>query len=144
ILAGTRKRDEAPWLRTNCLRQALVVLALGAGRQNFFRLPGTTAPPEVAAVPTARQSRSISQRVGGWFRGMAIRAFSQMRALPEQSAVHIARASDYGDDLAGILHSQYEHFRATVPLHGKRVVLKPNLVEFHRDKVINTNPLVVA
>ena len=27
---------------------------------------------------------------------------------------------------------------AAVPLKGKRVVLKPNLVEYHRDKVINT------
>jgi uncharacterized protein (DUF362 family) len=31
-----------------------------------------------------------------------------------------------------------------VPLAGKRVVLKPNLVEYHRDKVINTDPRVVA
>ncbi len=31
-----------------------------------------------------------------------------------------------------------------MPLKGKRVVLKPNLVEYHRDKVINTNPAVVA
>ncbi len=30
------------------------------------------------------------------------------------------------------------------PLKGKRVVLKPNLVEYHRDKVINTHPHVVA
>ena len=31
-----------------------------------------------------------------------------------------------------------------MPLAGKRVVLKPNLVEYHRDKVINTHPRVVA
>jgi uncharacterized protein (DUF362 family) len=31
-----------------------------------------------------------------------------------------------------------------VPLAGKRVVLKPNLVEYHPDKVINTHPHVVA
>jgi uncharacterized protein (DUF362 family) len=31
-----------------------------------------------------------------------------------------------------------------VPLKGRRVVLKPNLVEYHRDKVINTDPRVVA
>ena len=31
-----------------------------------------------------------------------------------------------------------------MPLPGKRVVLKPNLVEYHRDKVINTNPQFVA
>src|SRR5262249_2434195 len=44
----------------------------------------------------------------------------------------------------GIVRRQYESFRDKVPLKGKRVVLKPNLVEYHRDKVINTNPAVVA
>jgi uncharacterized protein (DUF362 family) len=43
-----------------------------------------------------------------------------------------------------VVQRQYEDFRAKVPLKGKRVVLKPNLVEYHRDKVINTNPNVVA
>jgi len=66
------------------------------------------------------------------------------RALPTNSTVHIARADSYDADLAGILQKQYEHFRATVPLKDKRVVLKPNLVEWHRDKVINTHPQVVS
>jgi uncharacterized protein (DUF362 family) len=43
-----------------------------------------------------------------------------------------------------VLKQQFEHFRAHVPpVAGKRVVLKPNLVEYHRDKVINTHPKVV-
>src|SRR5205823_10580467 len=58
--------------------------------------------------------------------------------------VHIAAAADYDADLADVVRRQYEHFRAKVPLKGRRVVLKPNLVEYHRDKVINTNPKVVA
>ena len=71
-------------------------------------------------------------------------ASSDFRALPAKSAVHIARCADYDADLADILQRQFEHFRAEVPLAGKRVVLKPNLVEYHRDKVINTDPRVVA
>src|SRR5262249_7540862 len=59
------------------------------------------------------------------------------------SRVHIARAADYDADLATILQQQYRHFAQNVPLKGKRVVLKPNLVEFHKDKVINTDPRVV-
>ena len=43
-----------------------------------------------------------------------------------------------------ILQKQFEHFRATVPLKDKRVVLKPNLVEWHRDKVINTDPHFIS
>src|SRR5207245_5735159 len=64
--------------------------------------------------------------------------------MPPQTPVHIAKANDYNADLAGILKRQYEAFRERVPLAGKRVVLKPNLVEYHRDKVINTHPHVVA
>ena len=64
--------------------------------------------------------------------------------MPATSAVHIARAGDYDAPLADILQKQYEHFRAAVPVAGKRVVLKPNLVEYHRDKVINTDPRFVS
>ncbi|HMO35638.1 MAG TPA: DUF362 domain-containing protein, partial [Gemmatales bacterium] len=35
-------------------------------------------------------------------------------------------------------------FRGSVPLRDKRVVLKPNLVEYHPDRVINTNPKVIG
>jgi uncharacterized protein (DUF362 family) len=144
ILAGERQRAETPWLRPNCLRQALVVLALGIARRNFFRLPDTEPSVETIAVGQGGRSPSLPQRVGSWFRGIGVRAFGQLRPLPATSAVHVARAADYDGDLIGVLQRQYEHFRTTVPLKGKRVVLKPNLVEYHRDKVINTNPLVVA
>jgi uncharacterized protein (DUF362 family) len=67
-----------------------------------------------------------------------------MRQPAPQTAVHIAPAADYNADLADVLGRQYEAFRQRVPLAGKRVVLKPNLVEYHRDKVINTHPHVIA
>src|SRR5205823_4851668 len=63
---------------------------------------------------------------------------------PARSAVHIARADNYDADLTAVLAKQYESFREIVPLKDKRIVLKPNLVEYHRDKVINTNPRVVG
>src|SRR5262249_42170192 len=43
-----------------------------------------------------------------------------------------------------LLHNQLATCRQQVPLAGKPVVLKPNLVEYHHDKVINTNPKVVS
>jgi uncharacterized protein (DUF362 family) len=144
ILDGERKRAETPWLRPNCMRQALVAMALGVARRNFFRLPESDAQAEDVPAGQGGRSASLPQRVSSWFRGVALHAFGQLRALPAQSGVHIARADDYAGDLVAVLQRQYEHFRTTVPLNGKRVVLKPNLVEFHRDKVINTNPLVVA
>lgn len=144
IAAAYQKRQQVAWLRPNCLRLALTALALGAERRNFFRLPAEPAAPVEAFAVAPTAGPSLSQRFGTWFRGLAVKAAGQLRPLPQTSAVHVARAADYDADLASILQGQYEHFRAIVPLAGKRVVLKPNLVEYHRDKVINTNPKVVG
>ena len=88
--------------------------------------------------------RPLGQRIKAKCQGLAIQAMTHLRQLEPQSSVHIAPVNDYNADLADVLHRQYEHFRTRVPLAGKRVVLKPNLVEYHRDKVINTHPHVVA
>jgi uncharacterized protein (DUF362 family) len=76
--------------------------------------------------------------------GVRVRVIESLRQPGPEAGVHVADVADYNGDLAGVLGKQYEHFRAQVPLAGKRVVLKPNLVEYHRDKVINTNPHLVA
>jgi uncharacterized protein (DUF362 family) len=75
---------------------------------------------------------------------MAIEAAGRLRPVQSPAAVHIAPIADYNGNLTDVLRRQYESFRAKVPLAGKRVILKPNLVEYHRDKVINTNPHVIA
>jgi uncharacterized protein (DUF362 family) len=76
--------------------------------------------------------------------GLAVKATTQLRQVETPTPVHIAPVSDYSQDIAATLQRQYESFRERVPLKGKRVVLKPNLVEYHRDKVINTHPHVIA
>ena len=68
---------------------------------------------------------------------------NRLKPLPATSAVHIARAESYDEPLAEILARQFEHFRQFVPIRGKRVVLKPNLVEYRHAKVINTDPRVI-
>lgn len=153
ILAADEKRRQTGWLRANCYRQALAALALGVGQRNFFALKSGTSPenranrererPEFSAVSSAR-TPSLFDRAGSWYRRLLLKGASLLRVAPTNSAVHIARAASYDADLAGILQKQYEHFRGTVPLQGKRIVLKPNLVEWHRDKVINTDPRVVS
>ena len=82
-------------------------------------------------------------RVKSKFRGWLVNGLNRARPLPATGAVHIARAESYEAPLADILAKQYEHFRAFVPMKGKRVVLKPNLVEYRREKVINTDPRVI-
>jgi uncharacterized protein (DUF362 family) len=168
ILAAHQTRQQTNWLRAAPMRVALTALALATDQRNFFRLPKEAAREEGGTGDKRQQTRdntagspvsglvsrvsshssprkpALGQRFGSWFRGLAVKAAGSFRPLPDFSAVHIAKAASYSADLAGILQKQFEHFRDRVPLKGKRVVLKPNLVEYHRDKVINTNPLVVS
>jgi uncharacterized protein (DUF362 family) len=148
IRAAHAARAETPWVRSAPLRQALTALALNLDGGNPFRLPSRDR--EGAGVMTApsrsrlRNRRPLIERIKAKFQGLAINTLTQLRPLDAQSAVHIAPVGDYNADLADVIRRQYENFRARLPLRGKRVVLKPNLVEYHRDKVINTHPHIVA
>jgi uncharacterized protein (DUF362 family) len=145
IKEATVARAGLPWARPAPLRQALAVLALGVGSSNPFRLPEALVQKEdLTAAPRPALKPSLGQRIKGVFRGLALDAANQLRPLGPQTAVHIAPAADYNADLADVICRQYQAFRGRVPLANKRVVLKPNLVEYHRDKVINTHPNVVA
>lgn len=138
------ERSAKAYLHESPPRQALVALALDVDRRNPFRLPETAASTALPPGKLASAKKPIGQRVKSFFQGLALNAATQLKPLDPTSAVHVAPAADYNADLVGVLSSQYEHFRERVPLKGKRVVLKPNLVEYHRDKVINTHPNVVA
>jgi len=140
-------REATPWVKPAPLREALTALALVAPQSNFFELPATPAEStQYAALSTQYSARrkSLGDRIRSAIHRVAVHAVGALRPLPPQCAVHVARAEDYDGNLAGVLQRQYEHFKLKVPLSGKRVVLKPNLVEYHRDKVINTDPRVIA
>src|SRR5437867_3427740 len=59
-----------------------------------------------------------------------------------QSRVLIARATDYAHDLADLVAHGLRDYGVAVA--GKNVVLKPNLVEFDPDGVINTHPAFIG
>ncbi len=124
-------------------RLALAALALNTGTRHPFRLtdtPTVGVGPGPRTEPPPPPTPALLDRIKGKFRNWVLNKLAAVRPLPETSAVHIARAESYDAPLADILAAQYEHFRAAVPLAGKRVVLKPNLVEYRREKVINTDP----
>ncbi len=62
--------------------------------------------------------------------------------LEARSAVGIFAAPGYGHDLADIISRGIRELE--LPVRARRVLLKPNLVEYEAGTVINTNPLVVA
>lgn len=144
-----------PGLTAGPLRLALAALALDAGHRNPFRLTDAPTVAASAIVGSTRQSaadaptRAAGEKQGFFgrlrqrFRNVFVNGLAAMRPLPQSSAVHIAKADDYDAPLVDLLAAQYEHFKQLVPVAGKRVVLKPNLVEFNPDKVINTDPRFV-
>jgi uncharacterized protein (DUF362 family) len=144
IRTAREARAATPYIQPAPLREALAALALNLEQRNPFRLPGPTeeqAPLDAGRLRVAH--RPLGERVRSWFAGITLSAATQLRQV-EAAPVHIAPVSDYQADISDVVRRQYESFREKVPLKGKRVVLKPNLVEYHRDKVINTHPQLIA
>jgi uncharacterized protein (DUF362 family) len=149
IRAAHQTREQVSWLRPSPIREALTALALAADTTNRFRLPDDQCSPHAPREDYTRNAPvrkvvSWPVRVKTALRGLMLEGAGRLRQPPLRSEVYVSRVTDYHADLAGILRQQYAAFRPQVPLAGKRVVLKPNLVEYHRDKVINTNPRVVG
>lgn len=61
--------------------------------------------------------------------------------IPERSSVALLAAADYGSGLADVIAQGIQLFRPDV--RGRRVLLKPNLVEYEPGTMINTHPAVV-
>lgn len=78
-----------------------------------------------------------------WIAGSASAALAGCRkpAPVTPSPVSIARAEHYSQDLYELVRRMLAEQR--LDLRGRRVVLKPNLVEFDSRTTINTHPLVV-
>jgi uncharacterized protein (DUF362 family) len=120
----------------------LALAALAVAESNAFRLRFGAAPANVTTAPSSG-APGLFGKIASKVRGLMVSGLSKLKPLPVTSAVHIARAPSYDAPLADILAAQFEHFRQACPLAGKRVVLKPNLVEYRRDRVINTDPRVI-
>jgi uncharacterized protein (DUF362 family) len=63
-------------------------------------------------------------------------------SVPERSSVGLFPAPDYATDFADLVFSGFRELGANVT--GRRVFLKPNMVEYEPGTAINTHPLVVA
>lgn len=63
-------------------------------------------------------------------------------SIPERSAMALLPAPGYSSDLEDIIFRGLQMFDP--PVAGRRVLLKPNMVEYHPTAVINTHPGIVA
>jgi uncharacterized protein (DUF362 family) len=121
----------------------LALAAIAVAENNAFRLRFGAHAASNATVAPKNDSPGFFDKIKSKFRGMMVAGIGKLKPLPVTSAVHIARAASYDEPLVEILAAQFAHFREACPLAGKRVVLKPNLVEYRPDRVINTDPRVV-
>ena len=126
--------------------EALAAMALAPSSLNPFQLrkiePKACNIEDEPVVTTRRIWHDLTRSA---YKNLLVEEAGRRRiaeSVPAQ--VHIGTAFSYKDDLAGQLCRQYESFRNQVPLAGKRVVLKPNLLDYHSAKPINTHPSVVA
>jgi uncharacterized protein (DUF362 family) len=116
-----------------------------------------TAPPTVVSAFRRTRSAGLQPRQPGLLSRRAFLASLPLAAaaaacrapyrkedfaLPLRSAVALLPASDYSADFADIIGRGLALLRPDV--RGRRVFLKPNLVEYEPGTVINTHPLVVA
>jgi uncharacterized protein (DUF362 family) len=143
IREGLRRARSEGWAVRSVPRLVLAGLALQNQQANPLRLVDGAAPFALESKPPVPRSTPLAERIRTGIKALVARGLDRLRQPPPRSVVHIARANSYDDDLPAVVKRQYEHFRELVPLAGKRVVLKPNLVEYHRDKVINTHPRVI-
>jgi len=133
-------------------RTAIALLALQSGSSNPFRIAGvpTLAPRAVlgSTRPVVEDSpangpKTFTQKISAKVRGFFMDGMSKLKPLPVNSGVHIHKVAAYDDSMLTAMKVQFAHYRTQLAPAGKRVVLKPNLVEYHRDKVINTDPRFV-
>ena len=81
---------------------------------------------------------SVSLLAAGCRKPFDLRRFH----LPESSTVGLFPASSYGVDFADLIFRGFEELG--VRLTGRRVFLKPNMVEYEVGTAINTHPHVIA
>ena len=62
--------------------------------------------------------------------------------VPAQSEVALLPVSDYGAGAVDAITRGIELLRP--PVRGRRVLLKPNIVEYESGAMVNTNPVVIA
>ena len=99
--------------------------------------------PKTPLEPTRREWTKAAgmAAAGGVAAAATLESCSQPVRLQAWAPVSIYRAATYSEELYGLVRRIIaEH---ALDVRGKRVVLKPNLVEFDARTVINTNPKLV-
>lgn len=122
-------------------RVALAVLASKALVDNIFSI-------NVESNKVALRKATIpSESWGEWgkkiVRRLLIDGLGGVHANQGESLLAWKSLPSYEDDVLSALREMYQSFKQKVPIAGKKVFIKPNIVEFNSNRPIHTNPVVV-
>ncbi len=116
--------------------------SLGTSGRKLQIVPCGRNVHDPAQIRYCFRARLWSERYGG----IKLQKVQKPPKLPEgpagNSAVAIIRARSYSDDLVSRMLEGIR--QCGLDVRGKRILLKPNLVEFDPATVINTNAAVIA
>lgn len=120
---------------------ALSLAASRTGSENPFRISN---PASIGKVDKAKPPK---ETWGDWFRNrirrFALRGLAQLTRPEQSSLVSLAHQQNYEEALLPKVAQLYEPFRLNCPIKGKKVFIKPNLVEYNPVRPIHTHPAVV-
>ena len=143
-ILGARASDPAT---SSPHRLALAALALGGDATRSACGTARHAGANVDGKRRAAASGSpgLFGKIASKFRGLMVAGISKLKPLPLTSAVHIARAASYDAPLADILADTVRALPRRRAARGQaRSCSSRTSSSTDRDKVINTDPRVVA
>ena len=93
----------------------------------------------------SRREFLVASAIGGGLTLSGFSFFNWLKGPPLAAQTFIGKTSDYQEDLAGLMRKGLTELGISdSAVKGKRILLKPNLVEPHQFSAhINTHPLVV-
>ena len=93
----------------------------------------------------SRREFLLATLIGGGAALSGLSVFHWLKGPPLKAQTFIGKATNYETNLAGLIQDGFRELGLTeVALRGKRILLKPNLVEPNKSAAhINTHPLVV-
>jgi uncharacterized protein (DUF362 family) len=109
----------------------------------------TTRKEQLKSLLTRRDFMKAAAITASGVAGLSSAACSKLSStarewnpLASAARVTVLQANSYQKNLSDLLRQGFKNYNFN--LTGKRVVLKPNLVEYNAAHTINTNPLIVA
>jgi uncharacterized protein (DUF362 family) len=107
-------------------------------------MPHPADNPTSSGVNRRRFLKRSLAAVGGGAIGVGAARWLN-RAASSRAGVTILKAPSYQQELAALIRAGLKHYPAVIErARGRRVLLKPNLVEYSNARRVNTHPAVVA